>query len=34
MSGTHPFAKLKKQEPASAKEWGTHFLVKDAKAEA
>lgn len=23
--------KLKIQEPASAKEWGTHFLVKDAK---
>jgi len=23
--------KLKKQRPASAKEWGTHFLVKDIK---
>jgi hypothetical protein len=23
--------KLKKQGPTSAKEWGTHFLVKDAK---
>jgi len=23
--------KLKNQKPASAKEWGTHFLVKDTK---
>jgi len=29
---THPFAKLEKQEPAAAKEWGTHFLEEDTKA--
>jgi hypothetical protein len=28
---SHPFAKLKVQRPASAKEWGTHFFVKDTK---
>ena len=28
---THPFAKLKRQGPAFAKEWGTHFLVKETK---
>jgi len=30
---THPFAKLKKQGPACAKEWGTHFLVRDTEPE-
>ena len=31
---THPFAEAEEQGPASPKEWGTHFLVRDTKPKA